>query len=146
MGEAGFMSWLILFNLTLRPWEEAIQRNLQGTSQSTIFLSRGESWDWLLEINTDPVIATGQFKPGSIYVSIGKNYSNILPLSMFSSFTNSILFMINQFSMLLLFSLQRTTRCAPQQQEIATRGCHWLDRPCLPASPHHFSSQMACRQ
>lgn len=43
------------------------------------------------------------------------------------------------------FFLQRRIQCAPQQQETATRGCHWLDRPCLLASPHHFSSQMACR-
>lgn len=116
--------------------------------QCVIFLRRGESWDSLLEINTDPTIATGQFKSRSICVSVTKNYSHILLLSLFSNLSgiNSLFYewLIN-FSC-YYFSLQRTTQCAPQQQEIATRDCHWLDRLCLLASPHHSSSQMACRQ
>lgn len=56
-------------------------------SQSTKFLrGGGQSQDWLLEINTDQVIADGQFKSGSIRVSIAKNYSHILPLSVLCKF------------------------------------------------------------
>lgn len=49
--------------------------------QSCIFPSCAESGDWLLEINTDPVIPTAQFKSGSILVSMVKNYSLILPVN-----------------------------------------------------------------
>lgn len=116
--------------------------------QSAIFLRRGENWDSLLEINTDSTTATGPFKSRSICVSMAKNDSHILLLSLFSSLSgiNSLFYewLIN-FSC-VYFSLQKNTRCAPQQQEIATRDCHWPDRLCLPASPHPSSSQMACRQ
>lgn len=52
---------------------------------------------------------------------------------------------VNEFTHFYWFSSQRRTQCAPQQPETATRGCHWPDRPCLRASRHHFSSQMAYR-
>lgn len=64
--------WYCLTPHAHRPWEEEIQWNLQGTGQSTKFLRGGESSDWLLEINTDPVIAAGQFKSRSICVNIAK--------------------------------------------------------------------------
>lgn len=116
-------------------------------SQSTKFLRGGEG--------AKPGLATGdQYGPGhrcrSIQVRIDtcqhrqKTAHIFYHLVCFASFTNKVLQMTNPSP--TLFSLQRTTRCAPRQQEIATRGCHLPDRLCPLASPHHSSSQTACRQ
>lgn len=137
-GVVGSMLKFILLNpFIVRLQEETIWENLQGTYQS-IFFS-----EWWAELG---LTSGDQYKPSRCYCqpqyvsAWAKGYFHLLVVLIYKQ--------LQYFSgsLIVCFFLQRTTRCAPQQQETATRGCHWPDRLSLLVSRRHSSSQMVCHQ
>lgn len=101
----------------LREEAKKIWRNVQGSNQSTIFLSGKDSWDWLLEINTGPAIAAGQLDSGSICISLPTKKLLTYLTTYFQVEQLLVLGIINQSLLLLFFFAEDNPMCTPTARD-----------------------------